>query len=99
MTSSPLNDLDASSTWATAAIASMLEAIGDHEFYCASYSNKDQPHSNGLLMTLADGIRSKERDIAIAREAGGIIDPRGAARRILHRLISSTNRRMYKGVS
>ena len=75
----------------------MLEAMGDHEFYCASYSSKDQPQITGLLMTLADGLRSKEQDIAAAKEAGENADGQEVARRILHRLLSSTNRRMHKG--
>jgi len=75
----------------------MLEAMGDHEFYCASYSSKDSPHIEGLLTTLADGLRAKERDIAAAREVGEEITSHEVVRRILHRLISSTNRRMHKG--
>ena len=68
------------------AISGMLEAMGDHEFYCASYSSKDEPHVNGLLMTLAIGQRYKEQDIAAAREAGENIDDLKAASKILHRL-------------
>ena len=80
-----------------AAIAGMLEAMGDHELYCAAYAGKDQPHVDGLLMTLADGLRSKEHDIAAATEARENIDGQELAPRILHRLMSSTNRRMHKG--
>ncbi len=80
-----------------AAVSGMLAAMGDHEFYCASYSSKDQPHIDGLLQTLADGMRSKERDIAEARAAGETLDAHEVARRIMHRLMSSTNRRMHKG--
>ena len=54
----------------------MSEAMGDHEHYCASYAAKDQPHIDELLMTLTDSLRSKERDIAAAQEAGeNINDP------------------------
>ncbi len=42
------------------AISAMLESMGDHEFYCATFSSKDQPHVEGLLMSLADGVRAKE---------------------------------------
>ena len=79
------------------AISAMLEAMGDHEFYCGSYSGKESTHVSGLLMTLADGLRSKELDIAVAKEAGQNLDGHEIARRMLHRLISSTNRRMHKG--
>ncbi len=79
------------------ATAQMLDVMGDKEFYCASYSSKEQPHIEGLLETLADGARSKERDIVEARAAGQEIPPHEAARQMLHRLMSSTNRRMHKG--
>ena len=75
----------------------MLEGMGDHEYYCASYSSKDQPHIDGLLMTLAEGKLAKERDIAQAKEAGENISAHEEARQTLHRLVSSTNRRMHKG--
>ena len=67
------------------AISGMLEAMGDHEFYCATYSTKDAPHIEGLLMTLSDGLKSKERDIAVAKENGEDISAPEHARRILHR--------------
>ena len=38
----------------------LFEAIGDHEHYCAAYSSKEQPHVEGLLVTLADALKSKE---------------------------------------
>ena len=78
-------------------IASMLDAMGDNEFYCASYSSKDQPHVEGLLMTLAEGLRAKEEDILKAQKAGETITPHEIARKTLHQLQSSTNRRMHKG--
>ena len=80
-----------------AARDAMIESIGDHEYYCAAYSSKDQPHIDGLLMTLADGLRAKEADLARAKEAGEDLTAHEEARRILHRLVSSTNRRMHKG--
>ena len=40
-----------------AAVSSMMDAMGDHEYYCASYSSKDQPHVEGLLCTLAGSRR------------------------------------------
>ena len=46
--------------------ASLLEAIGDHEYYCSAYSSKEQPHVDGLLLTLAQSVRRKEEDIAEA---------------------------------
>ena len=79
------------------AISSMLSSMGDHEFYCATYATKDQPHIEGLLVTLADGLRAKERDIMLARENGEDVAPHEVCRRFLHNLMASTNRRMHKG--
>ena len=87
------NDLSA----LAAASSSMLEAIGDHEYYCASYSGKEQPHVEGLLATLSDALRSKERDLAVAKQAGENVDTLRTTRSILHRLKSGMNRRMHKG--
>ena len=61
------------------------------------YSSKDQPHVEGLMLTLADGYRYKELDIAKAKEAGEDIATHELARRILHSLMAATNRRMHKG--
>ena len=71
--------------------------MGEHEYYCASYSSKEQPHVEGLLLTLADGIRAKERDIVEAKATGEEIASHEVCRKLLHSLISSTNRRMHKG--
>ena len=79
------------------ACSAMLDAMGDHEYYCASYSSKDQPHVEGLLMTLADGVRAKERDIAVAKEAGEEVSSHEVCRKLLHSLMAATNRRMHKG--
>ena len=79
------------------AVASMLDAMGDHEYYCATYSSKDQPHIEGLLMTLSDGLRAKEQDLLRAKEAGTELTPHEMSRKILHNLVSCTNRRMHKG--
>ena len=71
--------------WASASneklIGSMLDAMGDNEFYAASYSSKDQPHVEGLFMTLAEGLRAKEEDILKAQNAGETITPHEIARK------------------
>ena len=79
------------------AISSMLTAMGDHEHYCAAYSAKDQPHVEGLLMTLVDSLRFKERDLLEAKENGEDLTPHETSRRLLHTLLAATNRRMHKG--
>ena len=75
----------------------MLDAMGDHEYYCACYASKEEPHMEGLLHTLIDGLRRKEAEIAELRAAGQDCTPQEVARKIMHRLISCTNRRMHKG--
>ena len=64
---------------------------------CASYSSKESPHVEGLLVTIADALKKKEEEIAQRRAEGLDIAPQEAARQILHRLLSATNRRMHKG--
>ena len=81
-----------------ACVKAMVDAMGDHEFYCSNYAAKEQPHIEGLLQTLGDSVRVLELDIAREREAGGEpLDAREHTRRLLHRLLSATNRRMHKG--
>ena len=82
---------------ANQALTSMLESMGDHEFYCASYSSKDQPHIEGLLLTLSDGLQCKLRDIMVAKEKGEDFTSHEICRKLLHNLLASTNRRMHKG--
>ena len=74
-----------------------MEAVGDHEFYCASYSSKEQPHIEGLLVTFADAIKSKDEEIAGLKAEGKDPGPQEEARQRLHRFMSATNRRMHKG--
>ena len=78
-------------------IDAMLDAMGDHEYYSASYASKVEPQMEGLMHTLIDGLRRKEAEIHELREAGKDFIPHEIARGILHRLISCTNRRMHKG--
>ena len=88
----PLDDLDVERIR-----NAIYEAIGDHEHYSAAYSSKEQPHMDGLLVTIAEALKDKEREIAMRRAEGLNIDPHEAARQILHRLQSGFNRRMHKG--
>ena len=79
------------------AIAAMVDVMGDQEFYCSSYASKQQPHMEGLLHTLADGMGSLNRRIAKLRAEGGDVDAAEHVRRILHNFQFSANRRMHKG--
>ena len=78
-------------------VNAMLDAMGDHEYYSASYASKEEPHMEGLLHTLVDGLRRKEMEIRELRASGDDFTPQDIARKILHRLIACTNRRMHKG--
>ena len=80
------------------AVRSQLETIIDHEFYCAAYATKEQPHIEGLLQTLSDGLQRLKLETAQRRAAGEEVENLDVVRRVLHRLISSTNRRMHKGM-
>ena len=55
-----LVDIGATSTDSKRVTNALLDAIGDSEYYCASYAAKDQPHMDGLLTTLIDGLHAKE---------------------------------------
>ena len=78
-------------------IDAMVEALIDHEYYCVSYSTKEEPHIEGLLHTFADGVRNIDLEIAQRRSLGQEVESLEHARKLLHRLLHSTNRRMHKG--
>ncbi len=80
-----------------AAAASMLDAMGDHEYYVSNYASKDQPHVEGLLQTLQSGLRSKEIDLAAARAEGHDMSPHENTMKLMHRMIATMNRSMHKG--
>lgn len=75
----------------------MLQDLRDMEFYCAEYAAKEQPHIEGLLQVLHNGVGHLEVDIAKLRASGQNVTLHEQARRVLHRLVSCTNRRMHKG--
>ena len=60
--SEPSATVDLSDADVAAAYEQFIENIVDHEFYCASYSTKEEPHIDGLLHTLADGVRRLDLD-------------------------------------
>ena len=76
----------------------MIDSMGDREFHCANYVSKEQPHIEGLLHTLADSVKSLEYSLAKTEDSGDEpLEALERARRLLHRLLSATNRRMHKG--
>ena len=60
--------------------AALVEAIGDHEWYCSSYSSKEQPHSEGLLLTLVYSLRKTEEEMAAALAQGESVSAQEHAR-------------------
>ena len=78
-------------------VDSLLEELENSEFYCSIYASKEQPHVEGLLQSLAEGLRALDRNIAVRLASGEAVDDAERARRVLNRLLSSTNRRMHKG--
>ena len=73
---------------------SLSDRMGYHEFYCATYSSKDQPHIEGLLVTLTDNLRCKEMDMMVAKEKGEDFSSHKIGRKLLHNLLVSINRRI-----
>jgi hypothetical protein len=80
-----------------AAIDLIVENLTDHERYCGAYASKEEPHLTGLLQSLSVSVRHLEQEQARQEAAGQDITALQKARLLLHRLQSSTNRRMHKG--
>ena len=78
-------------------IDSLLEDLENSEFYCSTYATKEQPHVEGLLQTLAHGLQGLEKELAEKQLENQVDESQVRARRVLSRLLSSTNRRMHKG--
>ena len=79
------------------AIESTIEALIDHERYCGAYASKEEPHIHGLLQSLSESVKQLEEAQARQASEGEDVTALAKARSLLHRLISSTNRRMHKG--
>ena len=96
-TPATVEETEASQLWEES-VKEMVDTLIAHEFYCATYASKEQPHIEGLCQTLQDGVRGLERELAERRARGDPeVEPLERGRRLLHRLLSSTNRRMHKG--
>ena len=78
-----LPDLEAEDSAREGILNDMLDAMGDHEYYCACYASKEEPQMEGLLHTLIDGLRRKEAEIAELRAAGQDFAPQEIARTIM----------------
>ena len=75
----------------------LIEAIVAQVFYCGSYGTKEQPHVKGLLQTLRDGMLRHDKYKALRNESGTSDAGMDAARRLLHAMVSATNRRLHEG--
>ena len=51
-----------------AALGSMIQGMVAREFYCSNYSTKEQPHIEGLLHTLLNGVRDIELEMATRQQ-------------------------------
>ncbi len=71
--------------------------MADHEHYCALYASKEEPHIHGILQSLSESVKHLEEAQARQASEGEDVTALAKARSPLHRLISSTNRRMHKG--
>ena len=79
------------------AIESTIETLIDHERYCGAYASKEEPHLTGMMKSLSESVRHLEAAQARQKAAGEDITALEGARSLLHRLMSSTNKRMHKG--
>ena len=75
----------------------MLSDVTDMEFYCSDFAGKEQPHVEGLLQLLYNSLGHLELDMARTNTNAQTVSAHERARRVLHRLISCTNRRMHQG--
>ncbi len=78
------------------AILEMACAINDADFYCSEYTSKEQPHLDNLYTSFANGLARLFQDLESMDESAR--QPAYKAKRILHRLISATNKRVHKGM-
>jgi hypothetical protein len=91
-------DLDAKYDAATElAIESTIETLIDHEYYCGAYASKEEPHIAGMMQSLSESVRHLEEELARQKAGGKDTTALDGARSLLHRLMSSTNKRMHKG--
>ena len=75
----------------------MLDELRDAEFYCSEYASKEQPHIEGLLQVLHNGLQHLDRELAERIARGEAIASQEKARRVLHRLVACTHRRVHQG--
>ena len=78
-------------------IESAIDTIVDHEFYAVDYATKVQPQAEGLLQTLHDSMLRHLRfgnseSWSETSELSPTEKLHDRARRLMHRLVSATNR-------
>ena len=82
----------------------MIDAVVDHEFYSSAYASKVQPQAEGLLQSLHDSLVRREKytylETGAAKEDATPQEERlrTSAKKLLHRLVSATNRCMHRGL-
>jgi len=81
----------------TTACEEVLANVVEHEYYCGSYSSKEQPKLKELLGAMASSLRKLEARIEMAKQAGETFDRLTIAAKFLHNLVSAANRCSHKG--
>ena len=61
---SGVNPPESESAW-NEAVRKMVDGMVAREFYCSNYSTKEQPHIEGLLQTLLNGLRNLDQETSV----------------------------------
>ena len=75
----------------------MHSVVLELEFYCSAYASKEQPKLEELLRVMSTSLDSLHKAIAAQKEAGAEFTHLELAAKVLHRLVSATNRCSHKG--
>ena len=93
----PVDDTQTSS-WCTsalndeikAAVADMMDAVTDHEFYCATYASMEGPHIQGLLLTLFQSVQDRERYLTDLRCSRDVVYVYSSSSQMCHAICESS---------
>ncbi len=80
-----------------AACAEMHTAVVEHEYYCSAYSSKEQPKLQALLSSMSKSLEGLEKELASMLQENPDFPAMDRALKIMHRLVSATNRANHKG--
>ena len=77
--------------------AEMHSAIVEHEFYCSAYASKEQPKLKELLGAMHTSLDSLDKAVEEQKRQGLKFSNMDLAVKVLHRLVSATNKCSHKG--